>query len=205
MRGRKMKRMKAMPQAVERLEEYSLRRTFGAISIVWAALFAVAGFITLKVEPIILTWLVAMAIGVIVMLYLSISAGLTLAQMKPLPPTMPSRKEIFGEAAVAVAAFALLFVAGYFGGYMRYPIALLLPFGAMITLTYFGTGKRYPERLVVAAVSIAASPPIYTLGVGDVAYAAALAVVVLASSAGGVYSLLAARRALVKKKRPRRR
>jgi len=201
---REVKKVKTALRAVERWEEYLFRRAVGINFIVWAALFAGAGIITLKLGPMVFTWLVVVVAGLFATVYLFASAGLTIAQKKPLAPTVVRRRDILMAMMGSLAVLVLLFSAAYFGGYLGYPVALLLFLGIVGVVTYY-TGRRYPEQLIFGIVLVATSPLIYVLGTGDVAYMSALALIALTAGAGGVYSLLAARRALIEKKQPRAR
>ncbi|MDI6884478.1 MAG: hypothetical protein QMD00_05100 [Hadesarchaea archaeon] len=202
----KVKKVSAALRAVERWESYLFRRAVGATFIVCAILVAVAGFITLKAEPIAsaigmssgaligFTWLVAMVvIGVPIIVYLFTSAGRALERRKPAAARY--RKEFM---CVLLMWFAVMSIAGFLGP--QYPVTWLVSIGVANVLTYAIVRKAghtaYPEQLAVGTILLAASPFIFAMGTAETAYLSML-VVVLAYGAGGVYSLLAAPKALI--------
>jgi hypothetical protein len=144
------------------------------------------------------TWLVVTVAGLFATVYLFASAGLTMAQKKPLATKVVRRRDILMVMMGSLVVLALLFSAAYFGGYLGYPVALPLFLGIVGVITYY-TGRRYPEQLIFGIVLVAASPLIYVLGTCDVAYMSTLVLIALTAGAGGVYSLPAAQRALIEK------
>jgi len=200
---KEVKKVKTALRAVERWEEYLFRRALGMNAIVWITLFACAGLITLKVGPIFFLWLAVAVVCLCVTGYFFGSAGLAIARKKPKAFKIPRlrRKDILIGMMAGLVVPLLTFGAAYFGGYLKYPVALPLFLGMVSVITYY-TGKGYPEQLVGGTVLLVASPLIYALGTNDVTYASALALIALVGGAAGSYSLLTAPRVL-KEKQPK--
>lgn len=205
---KEVKKVSAALKAVERWDEYLLRRAVGINFIVWAAVIAVGGFITLKAGPIAnaigvskevliaFTWLVAVAIAVPIIAYFFASAGKALVQAK-----VTRRRGRLMGIVLGVVWFACILGARRGGDFIGHATAWPLYIGIANVLSYTitkATGRGYTEPLVIGTPLLAMSPAIYILGTGDVASLVGLTAIVLAYCAGGLYSLVAAARALVK-------
>jgi hypothetical protein len=230
---KEVKKVSAALRAVERWEEYLFRRISGVVFIMWAVIVAIAGLVTLQSNIIAgtigmdvsifraFTWFIAVIAGFSITMYSAVSTGMTVARLLPKevvrslpkeesPDLEISPKQILVTVAPALALvvmiLALMASVVYFGGFLGYPVAFPLCFGIVALLVYtLGSGKKYPEQGIAGGLLLVASPLIYALGTGGVAYMSAFAIIVVVHGVGGVYSLLAAPRVLIKKKWPRSR